>query len=160
MRRHLILFFWALFLLVSCKDGKEGDIIEKGEMVRMLTDVHIIDGAIAQQVVKDSLYKYGTNRYGLVFKKYGVDSALFNKSVKYYAARPEEMMEIYDSVTVVLQFKSDSLGKVSIKIAEKEAKKLQAKAKAESKRKADSIRRDSIKAAAKPVKLKLNQRIK
>ena len=111
-------------------------------------------------ILKDSLYKYGTNRYGLLFKKHGVDSALFNKSVKYYAARPDEMMEIYDSITVVLQFKSDSLSKVYAKIMDKEAKQVKAKADAETKRKADSVKRDSIKAAAKPIKLKLNQRIK
>jgi len=161
MRRHLILFFLALFLFISCKDDKTGgDIIEKGKMVHMLSDVHITDGAIAMHVMKDSLYKYGTNRYGLLFKKYGVDSVLFNKSVKYYAARPDEMMEIYDSITVLMDFKSDSLDKVNAKILEKEIKKLGAKRKAEAKRKADSIRLDSINAAAKLIKLKLKTRIK
>jgi hypothetical protein len=151
----------ALFLFISCNDDKTGgDIIEKDKMVHMLADVHIIDGVITSHVVKDSIYKYGTNRYGQLFKKYGVDSALFNKSVKYYSGRPDEMMELYDSVTVVLQFKSDSLGKVNNKIMEKQIKLLEAKGKAEKKRKADSLKRDSIKAAAKPVKLKLNQRIK
>lgn len=161
MRRHLILFFLALFLFISCKDKKKsGNVIEKGEMASMLSEVHMIDGAMALHVMKDSLYKYGTNRYGLLFKKHGVDSALFNKSVKYYAARPDEMMEIYDSITVVLQFKSDSLSKVYAKIMDKQVREIKAKADAENKRKADSVKRDSIKAAAKPIKLKLNQRIK
>lgn len=161
MRRHLILFFSALFLIISCKDDKTaGDIIEKDKMVHILSDVHITDGSMNLHSMKDSLYKYGNNRYALLFKKHGIDSALFNKSIKYYAAMPDEMMEIYDSVTVVLEHKNDSLGKVSIKIAEKAAKQLQAKAKAEEKRKADSLRRDSINQVGKPVKLKLNQRIK
>jgi len=160
MRRHLILFFLALFLFVSCKDDNPpGDIIEKGKMVHMLSDVHIIDGAMSSYAMKDSLYKYGTNRYGLVFKKYGVDSALFNKSVKYYAIRPDEMMELYDSISVILQSKSDSVNKVSAKIAEKESKRLMAKGNAERKRKADSLKIDSTTKAAKAIKLKLHTRV-
>ncbi|MGY3212180.1 DUF4296 domain-containing protein [Mucilaginibacter sp. HD30] len=160
MRRHLILFFSALFLFMSCKQDKTpGDIIEKDKMVHMLSDVHIINGSLSSHVAKDSLYKYGTNRYGLLFKKYGVDSALFNKSVAYYAGRPDEMTELYDSVTVVLQFKIDSLSEVNAKIAEKETKKLRAKFEAEKKRKADSLRLDSTTKASKAIKLKLHTRI-
>ncbi|MFD0749042.1 DUF4296 domain-containing protein [Mucilaginibacter calamicampi] len=160
MRKHLILFFLALFLLVSCKDGKtSGDVIEKDRMVRILSEVHIIDGTISQHGAKDSLYKYGTNRYGLLFKKYGVDPALFNRSVKYYAERPEEMTELYDSVAVLLQITSDSLDKIQAKKMQNELKQLQEKNNAENKRRADSISRDSAKKAAQPIKLKIDSRI-
>ena len=159
MHKHLILFFSALFLLDSCKQNKTSDnVIAKDRMVRVLSEVHIINGTLTQQGVKDSLYKYGTNRYKQLFKKYGIDSALFNKSLKYYSARPKDMMEIYDSVTVVLNFKNDSLSKIHAKAMEKETKDLEAKGKAEAKRKADSVRRDSINNLAKPVKLRLRQK--
>jgi hypothetical protein len=142
MRRHLILFFSALFLFISCKDsGGAADVIEKDKMVKILCDLHIIDGTMTSYGAKDSLYKYGTNRYSLLFKKYGVDSALFNKSLKYYTSDPDEIVKMYEQVENIL------------------TTKLEAKGRAEEKRKADSLRRDSIKRSAKPIQLKLNKRI-
>ena len=149
MRRHLILFFLALFLFISCKDDKTaGDIIEKDKIVQMLSDVHIIDGALVLHTAKDSLYKYG------------VDSALFNKSVKYYSATPDEIIGIYEQVEALLKIKSDSIEKVQAKLLELANKRMEAKNKAERKRKADSLSRDSIKKAKKAIQLKLNKEIK
>jgi hypothetical protein len=160
MRRHLILFFSALFLFISCKDsGSAGDVIEKDKMVKILCDLHIIDGTMTSYGAKDSLYKYGTNRYSLLFKKYGIDSALFNKSLKYYTSDPDEIVKMYEQVENILKTKNDSISKIQAKIAEREMKKLEAKGRAEKRRKADSLRRDSIKRSAKPIQLKLNKRI-
>lgn len=160
MRTHLILFFLALFLLVSCQGNKTaGNVIAKEKMVQILSDIHIIDATLLTYGPKDSLYKYGTNRFGVLFKKYGVDSALFNKSLKYYAAAPDEMIDIYNQIDALLKAKNDSIGKVHAKNMELETKRLEAKGKAEKKRKADSLRFDSIKKAAKAIKLKINKRI-
>ena len=161
MRRHLLLFFSGLFLIISCTDNKtSGDIIEKDKMVQILCDLHIIDGTMAAYGPKDSLYKYGTNRYGLLFKKYGVDSASFNKSVKYYSATPDKIIAIYEQVEALLKIKSDSIEKVQAKLLELANKRMEAKNNAERKRKADSISRDSIKKAKKAIQLKLNKEIK
>ncbi len=160
MRAHLILFFLALFLLVSCQGNKTaGNVIAKEKMVQILSDIHIVDGTLLTYGPKDSLYKYGTSRFGVLFKKYGVDSALFNKSLKYYTAAPDEMIDIYNRIDALLKAKSDSIGKVNAKNMELEAKQLEAKGKAEKKRKTDSLRFDSIKKAAKVIKLKINKRI-
>ncbi len=155
MRKHIILFFSALLLLASCKGSLIGDdVIAKDKMVQMLTDIHIIDGSLTVYAANDSLYKYGTNRYALLFKKYGVDTAYFNKSLRHYIAKSDEIVAIYDSVNVVLKRKSDSIGRVQAKIIQLETRRMQAKTKAEQKRKADSLKRDSIRSSGK-IKLKL-----
>ena len=155
MRKHLILFFSALFLLAACKDDQHADnVIPKDKMIKVLADVHITDGSLMLYGPNDSLYKYGTNRYIQVFKKHGIDSATFNRSVKYYAMRPDDMIEIYDSLTKLLNTKSDSVTKIQAKINEKEAKALEAKGK----KRLDSLKRDSIK-AAKAIKLKTNKKV-
>ena len=158
MRRQLLLFFSALFLLFSCKDKTAGNVIEKEKMAHMLAEVHIVDGTLVVYGAKDSLYKYGANRYMSIFKKYGVDSAAFKKSLKYYAGVPDDMIAIYNRVDTILKVKIDSITKVQAKIVNQQIKQLEKKRKAESKLKADSLRRDSIK-QAETIKLKLKRRI-
>lgn len=141
MRRHLILFFSALFLLVACiEEDKPADIINKDKMVKILLDVHLVDGSLMVFGAKDTIYKYATNRYGLLFKKHGVDSATFKKSVKYYAGKPDELVKMYDEVADILKAKKDSVSKLQSKFVAREARKRAAK------NKADSLKRDSIKA--------------
>lgn len=153
MQKHLILFFLALFGLTACVNKAKPDyVVEKDKMTRLLVDVHLIDGSLATQLVRDSLYKYGTSRYQQLFKQYGIDSGIFKKSLKYYAAQPDELITIYDSVTAILNAKSASLTLVQQKQGEKDAKKNAAAIKATTdsvKRRQlkDSIKRDSLRKA-------------
>ncbi|PJJ84752.1 DUF4296 domain-containing protein [Mucilaginibacter auburnensis] len=157
MRKHLTLFFSALIFIASCKDNK-GDtgVIDKNKMALILTDIHLVDGTMMMHGANDSIYKYGTNRYKQVFKKYGIDTALFNKSIKYYAGEPEQMVLIYDQIGKLLAAKIDSTGKVQSKQISAEARRNQAKTKAAQKK--DSLERDSVK-NAKSLKLKINQKV-
>src|SRR5215217_5406952 len=159
MRKHLLLFFLALLFIVACSSNKKDDnVINQEKMMLILSDMHIVDGAVLIHGSADSLYKYGTKRYGLVLKKYGIDSASLNKSLKYYAGQPDEMIKIYDGIAKMLSAKSDSITKVQREQQKLETKRIEAKAKAEKKRKADSLKRDSIK-AVKTIKLKTNKTI-
>jgi len=159
MRKQLILFFLALFLLAACSSNNDtANVIKKDKMVRLLCDVHLIDGSMALHAAKDSMYKYGTNRYGLLFKKYNVDSAAFKNSMKYYAARPDDMINIYEEIGKLLIKRSDSTAKALMKITERQIKTRGAKETAESKRKHALIRRDSVK-SSKALQLKINRRI-
>ncbi len=159
MRKHLLLFFSALLFVVACNSDKpDGNIIDQDKMVLILSDIHLVDGSLMIHGANDSLYKYGTNRYGLVFKKYGIDSALFNNSLKYYSGDPEEMIKIYDNVGKVLAAKNDSTSKVQAKQTALEVKRHEAKVKAEQKRKADSIKRDSAQ-RIKALQLKTNRKL-
>lgn len=159
MRKHLLLFFSALLFIVACSGNKrDGSIIDPDKMVLILTDIHLVDGSMMIYGMSDSLYKYGTNRYSLIFKKHGIDSASFNKSLKYYSGEPDEIIKIYDSVDKLLTAKSDSISKVQAAKTKLEAKRNEAKAKAEQKRKADSLKRDSVQ-AIKTLKFKKNKTI-
>jgi hypothetical protein len=64
---------------------------------------------------QDTLYKYGTYRYLVLFKKFHTDSAQFRRSYKYYANQPEKLVAIYDQVLKNLQAKSDSITKLLAK---------------------------------------------
>jgi hypothetical protein len=119
MRKHNILFFSALLFLLACKSVPNG-IIDRDEMVDLLTQVHIVDGSLSLQALPDSLYKYGTGKYQYLFKQYHTDSARFKRSMKYYTAHPDVLIAMYDEVNANLQIKYDSLSKITTAQAQKE----------------------------------------
>jgi hypothetical protein len=117
MHKYIILFFSVLLFSAACSNGSKPEgVLEKPQMLSLLTDIHLLDGElynISQQA--DSLYKFGTNKYKAVFKKHHTTDTQFKKSLKYYTRQPEEIQEMYDSLTVIVQRKIDSLNKKSQK---------------------------------------------
>jgi hypothetical protein len=114
MRKHIILFFSALLFLFACKGKSTDGIIDKDEMIRLLADVHLVDGSLYDRAGLDTLYKYGTARYQYVFKKYHTDTAQFKRSMRYYTLDPEKLLVMYDAVADILQKKTDSINKIKV----------------------------------------------
>ena len=113
MHKYNSLFFSVLLFLAACGDGKPKGIIEPKIMVKLLTELHIIDGSLySTNQMPDSLYYYGTAKYKALFKRYDIDSSRFDKSFKYYSAHPQALKDIYDQVITNLQFKIDSINGV------------------------------------------------
>ena len=128
MRKHIFLFFLALIYLTACHNDTPKGIIERDRMVKLMIDVHIVDGTIynINEPTADSLYKYGSDRYNKLFKSYQTDSAQFKKSFKYYSQQPQLMSEMYVDIMASLQAKSDSLAKIQaakLRAAQKAVKK-------------------------------------
>lgn len=141
MRKHIILFFSALLVLSACKPDKNAvGVIGEDDMVKLMVDVHLVDGYLAMYPNNDSLFRYGTGRYEYVFKKHNTDSAGFKKSFRYYSMHDEQLVKIYEQVNKILQAKSDSL----IKIVEKEQEAARKRDEKEAKRKS-KITQDSLK---------------
>ncbi|MFD0794037.1 DUF4296 domain-containing protein [Mucilaginibacter litoreus] len=114
MQKYIGLFFSVLLYLTACKNDKvPTGIIEEQTMIRLLTDIHVVDGSIATvPQIPDSLYKYGRNKYVAVFKRYNTNDTQFKKSLEYYSAQPEKIQQMYDKIEVVLKAKVDSVNKV------------------------------------------------
>ena len=157
MRLYKILFFLvSVILLSACKPGRPNGVLSPDQMVPLLVDIHLVDGSIAEvPQIPDSLYKYGMNNYSAVFKAHEVDTAQFRKSFAWYSNQPDEFYEIYDKVTSIIKAKSDSAIKVKARIDSleqvKQNKILAARAKrfADSVKRADKRKADSIKKNAK-----------
>jgi hypothetical protein len=115
MHKYNRLFFSVLIFLIACKGNKIPDgVLGQDEMTNLLTDIHIVDGGMYNVMqMPDSLYKYGTDKYLIVFKKYHTDSVQFRKSFKYYTDNPEKLEAIYEQITKNIKLKSDSLNKLS-----------------------------------------------
>ena len=127
MHKYNKLFFSVLILLVACSGNKiPKGIIAQDKMTGLLTDIHIIDGTMYNVMqVPDSLYKYGIDKYQMVFRKYHTDSVQFKKSFQYYAENPEKMQAIYEQITVNIKQKSDSVNKLNLDKINKDNKRRQ-----------------------------------
>ena len=122
MRNFLYIVF--LFLLISgCKPGIPKEIIQPDQMAGMLGDIHIVDGYVSSIPSSDSAKKVAAAYYNGIYKKYGVDSALYAKSMAYYNSAPTVLDGIYTKVVAELSrqksivVKSDSLSNAKIRKA-------------------------------------------
>jgi hypothetical protein len=69
------------------------------------------------------MYKFGMDKYLVMFKKYHTDSAQFRKSFKYYSANPDVMQSIYEQISANIKLKSDSVNKLNEKQIQKDNKR-------------------------------------
>ena len=117
MLKYITLFFSVMIFLSACKHDKTpAGIISEPRMIRLLTEVHIVDGSLyITRQEPDSLYKYGLGKYLALFKKYHTDSTAFKKSMSYYAMQPAELLKMYDQISLILKNKTDSLNKIQYK---------------------------------------------
>jgi hypothetical protein len=92
-------FFLILLGLSSCNENlmeKPDNLIDRGKMVDILADMAIANAAITanKSLVKDNNFR--PTEY--VLTKYGIDSAQFVDSDRYYASIPIEYESIYQAV--------------------------------------------------------------
>ena len=100
--------------MLSC--GKKS-IIPKSKMTDILFDMHIADGSRAANanVGKDNYARRdSTMLYSPILSKYGFDIDDFNKSIKYYAERPQKMREMYEDISMRLKAMRDKYAELSI----------------------------------------------
>jgi hypothetical protein len=101
----LLIFFF------SCTKTPEG-IIPKDQMIRVLTDVHLANSLAAYYGNLDTMRQRTSTYLNAVYQKHEIDSAKFNRSLKYYSENPEILNEIYDQVDKILVKMTDSLTKI------------------------------------------------
>jgi len=147
MRRFFtVIILCALFY--SCKPGIPKDIIQPNKMENVLYDIHVIDGYSATLSFPnmDSAKKVIAPFYKGVYKKHGIDSALYNRSLDYYYKNPKLMKLMYDHVT-------EKLIKAKDKAAPKAIPEVP---KVDSAKVKDSIKLASKAVAVKPIAVKLD----
>lgn len=80
------------------------DLIPRDQMLQMLVDVHLIEGARSGMRVLGDSVPVDVYYQGL-FDKYDVSKAQYESSFAYYSHFPEEMMVMYDIVIDSLNLK-------------------------------------------------------
>ena len=105
-------------LWFGCKPGIPDGIIKPDKMEKILYDMHLVDGYISTIYVVDSAKKVAAAYYKGIYKKFGTDSAEYNKSLIWYNTNPKALEAIYKNIQ-----KSLSQQKKAIGIADKMIRK-------------------------------------
>ncbi|WP_316839944.1 DUF4296 domain-containing protein [Pedobacter gandavensis] len=127
------LYILSLFLLISaCKPGIPKDIIQPDKMPGVLSDIHLTDAYVASFPSSDSARKVASSFYKGIYKKYGIDSAVFARSMAYYNDNPKLLDEIYTSVVDDLTKQKAVITKSDSLANEKNRKELMLKMSADS----------------------------
>lgn len=100
-------FFTVVLLSIffySCKPGIPKDIIQPAAMENIIYDIHVVDGyaSVMALPTMDSTKKVIAPFYKGVYKKYGIDSALYVRSMDYYYSHPQLLKEMYERITAKL----------------------------------------------------------
>ncbi len=82
------------FLLIACTDRVPPGVVPPGEMANVLFDVHVADGMLATQPIDSARVKM-PSLYRAIFERHGIDSAILQQSVEYYAGHPVLMKDMY-----------------------------------------------------------------
>ncbi|RAJ28370.1 DUF4296 domain-containing protein [Pedobacter cryoconitis] len=142
--KNLLCICLLLIGVGGCKPGIPSDIVQPEKMGEVLYDIHMVDGYISTIASADSAKSTSAAYYKGIYKKFGIDSVIYTKSMNYYYDHPEVLNVMYEKITGKLK----KLKEKEDKINAKRLKKLAAieKAKKDSLDKADPKR--VIRAAA------------
>lgn len=137
--KQFIFIVIAFLVITGCKPGVPKDLIQPDEMAEVLHDIHITDAYVGILPDPDSVKIVAASYYKGIYKKYNIDSALYNKSMDYYYKNPKVLDEIYTRVIAVLAADKTAIVKADSIQGVNEANKIRLKAFRDSVRRADSV---------------------
>ncbi len=119
--------FCCVIFIWGCKQPAPlpANILAQKQMKVVLVDLHLADGYLNTLAPGDSINFEAAARYNHIFKKHKTDYKQFQRSYKYYSARPEAFNELY----IQVQDSMLKLQKIVQKQVDKEAKDLEKKLK-------------------------------
>ena len=105
LKFSLITLFLISFFL-SCVKNEDTEIIEREKFVNILTELHIAEGIMTDKGwydgrIPDSSKSY----YNYILKKYNISRIKFDYSLAYYSKDLEDLLTIYDEVTIKISNK-------------------------------------------------------
>lgn len=86
-------------MFYACKPGIPKTIIQPNKMEKVLFDIHVVDGYIGALQRPDTAKMIASSYYKGVYKKFGIDSASYTKSLNYYYQHPDLLNKIYENLT-------------------------------------------------------------
>lgn len=107
VNRTVLCFSLFVLFLISCQSDPQipkGTITED-KMAQILADIHLIEARVGRLAITslDSSTIITEQLKLRTFKKYGVDSATYNRSYQFYSTNPVFMERIYQQVVKQLE---------------------------------------------------------
>ncbi len=82
----------------ACKPGIPQDVIQPDKMEKVLFDIHSVDGYIGSLQKPDTSKVVASSYYKGVYKKFGIDSIMYLRSLNYYLERPDLLNKMYENL--------------------------------------------------------------
>lgn len=100
MSTRRALYFFIFIFLTAC--GGKGDqtpegILSEEEMVELMVDVHLVEGARSGVTIMGDSLSLDTY-YRTVLVKHGLDSTSYRQNFDYYSSHPDKLEVIFEEV--------------------------------------------------------------
>lgn len=106
IKQKITILFSFCLIFISCnQEETPKGIIEKQKMINVMVDMQITDSYLNQVINRDTMMMQAHTRYNYIFKKYGIDSAQFSRSLAYYSDKPDEFNKMFNGVLDSLNMK-------------------------------------------------------
>ena len=96
-----------MILLCACsqEESVPSGTYDQDKMAKILADIHLAESRVTKLQLKstDSSIMIFDKLKSDIWKKYKVDTALYNSSYAYYIKEPKKMRQIYEKVTKNLE---------------------------------------------------------
>ena len=106
--KFVLLF--VVFGLLSCNKKEpsatvsSSGIANKEEMTAILTDVFLVEGAVAFKAMKNGNVQYFANHYyNFILKKHNLSRERFWENYHYYSENTDELEKIFNNIIVELE---------------------------------------------------------
>lgn len=109
---HIRFFVISLVLLFTCACDSKPTChnINEQQLLEMLVDIHLTDGALAEKNIYSRKDKHLPSfYYNSIYEKHGISQAQFDSCISLYAQNSQLLNQLYDKVI-------DSLNRMETKI--------------------------------------------
>jgi hypothetical protein len=109
IKKYFSLHLVLAVLTLSCQsieaEAPPSDIIQPAEMTKILIDLHIAEAQTMNSNIRglDTTQAFYENLTAKIYKQYKIDTALYNRSFRWYTQHPIQLDSIYVDIV-------DSLG--------------------------------------------------
>jgi hypothetical protein len=102
------LWFFIILTLFACKNRqspsytdlqKPDSLISRGEMIRILTDIHLTEAALGYLKTRgDASKSISDDYYNALFSKYKISRKNFQSNFDYYKLDQENLIKMYEEI--------------------------------------------------------------
>jgi uncharacterized protein DUF4296 len=99
--KSLVFIFIGIFVSQCGNKANNSpeNIIPKGKMIELLTDIHIFDAVMSEKKYNTKKHEYQIEGYySYLYEKHGYTRAQIDSSISFYSRDPEEYSKMYDDV--------------------------------------------------------------
>lgn len=109
MRLAVLVLLLALGACVDPERPEDEGLLDRERFTEVLLEAQLLEARVNHELVMEQLVNIPTDRYyDDLFRKHGTDREQFARTYAYYAARPEELSEIYEEIITELTRRKDS----------------------------------------------------